>query len=175
MFVLIALLFLGLPLLELYVIFQVGASIGWLDTIGLLLVISLVGAWLVRREGIGVLTKVQRRLADGELPTKELVDGALIVFAGALMLTPGFVTDAVGLLLLVPPTRIAVRSLVIRRYRGRLQVMTVSGPGGRRGAAGFGFRPPYTDVPSTERDVVDLTRHEVNDDSPPTPPPALDS
>lgn len=162
MFPLLVLLFLVLPILELYVIIQVAGGIGGLETVGLLIVISIVGAWLVRREGLGVLRKVQLQLHQGQMPTKELVDGGLIMFAGALMLTPGFITDAVGVLLLIPPTRIVVRSVLMRRFRGRFQVTTVGRP------AGFGTGQVY-DVRSTETtEPVDLLR-----DGDPKNPPSL--
>lgn len=172
MFPVLFLLFLVVPIVELYVIVQVAGGIGVLETIGLLIVISVVGAWLVRREGIGVLRRVQAQLAQGQMPTKQIVDGGLILFAGALMLTPGFVTDALGVLLLVPPTRIAIRSILMRRFKGRVQVATpgaarFGGPFGA-GSGGFGRGPVY-DVDSTEH--VDLDR----DDEPPRPsePPSL--
>ncbi|MEM7287832.1 MAG: FxsA family protein [Actinomycetota bacterium] len=167
MFPLLVLLFIVVPIVELYVIVQVAGGIGVLETIGLLIVVSVVGAWLVRREGLGVLRKVQTQLAAGEMPTKQIVDGGLIMFAGALMLTPGFVTDAVGVLLLIPPTRIAVRTILMRRFRGRIQTVgpSAAGFGGPFGA-GFGTGPVY-DVRGTEQ--VDLER----DDAPNDPPPAL--
>ncbi len=169
MFPLLVLLFIVVPIVELYVIVQVAGGIGVLETIGLLIVVSVVGAWLVRREGMGVLRKVQQQLAAGEMPTKQIVDGGLIMFAGALMLTPGFVTDAIGVLLLIPPTRILVRGVLMRRFRGRVQTMT-AGPAGFHGGfgpgPGFGRGPVY-DVDGTEH--VDLTR----DDASPEPPPSL--
>ena len=185
MFFVLLFLFVVLPLVELYVIVEVAQGFGWLNTIGLLIVDSLVGAFLMRREGTGILRKVQTQLNAGAMPTKELVDGALIVFAGALMLTPGFVTDIVGFLLLIPPTRIAVRTFLMRRFKGRVQTFgTASFGGSPLGAAGAAGRPsgfsygrdPFYDVDATERptdrDIVDLTR---DDDTPPTAPPALDS
>ncbi len=108
------------PLLELYVIIQVAGGIGTGQTILLLVAVSVVGAWMVRRSGIGVLNQLRRRLSAGEMPGAELVDGMLILIAGAFMLTPGFLTDAVGLTLLFPPTRIIVRTLLIRRFASRI-------------------------------------------------------
>ena len=102
---LLFLLFLVIPVAELYVIFKVGAQLGWLETLALLVLISFVGAWLVRREGLSTLLRIERGLRQGKLPTNSLVDGLLILVAGALMLTPGFLTDIIGLLLLFPPTR----------------------------------------------------------------------
>ena len=128
------------PLLELYVIIQVAGGVGTGQTIGLLILVSVAGAWMVRRSGLGVLNQIQARLSRGELPAAELVDGLLILLAGALMLTPGFITDAVGLLLLFLPSRVVVRSLLMRHFAKRISVSGWSaGPGGRSGF-GFGYR-----------------------------------
>ena len=122
MLVVLAVLFLVLPIAELYVVVQVAGGIGILNTIGLLVVVSVVGAWLCRREGMGVLRRVRRSLDRYELPTRELVDGALILFAGALLLTPGFLTDCLAIVLLVPPTRAVVRGVVLRALDRRAQL-----------------------------------------------------
>jgi UPF0716 protein FxsA len=113
------LLFLVVPFVELYVIIQVGRAIGALNTIGLLVLVSVVGAWLVKREGLGVLRRAQARIEAGVMPGTELVDGVLILFAGALLLTPGFVTDCLAVLLLVPPVRAAIRTTAFRQLRRR--------------------------------------------------------
>ena len=129
------------PLLELYVIIQVADGMGTGETILLLIAVSVVGAWMVRRSGLGVLNQIQARLNRGELPAGELVDGLLILIAGALMLTPGFLTDGVGLLLLFPPTRLVVRSLLVRRFAKKITLGGWSaGPGGQ-GGFGFGYTP----------------------------------
>jgi UPF0716 protein FxsA len=112
-----ALLFLVVPLVELYVIIQVGQAIGPLNTIGILLLDSILGGWLMKREGFGVFRRIQDKLAIGQVPGTELVDGFLILFGGALMLTPGFVTDALGMLLLLPPIRAVVRGVLARRFK----------------------------------------------------------
>ena len=139
MFVLLLLALLCVPLLELYVIIQVAGGMGTGQTIVLLVVVSVVGAWMVRRSGLGVLNQIRARLSRGELPAAELVDGLLILLAGALMLTPGFITDAVGLLLLFLPTRVLVRSLLMRHFSKKITVGGWSaGPGGR-GGFGFGY------------------------------------
>jgi UPF0716 protein FxsA len=111
--VLLGVLFLVVPIAELYVILQVSHGIGVLNTIGLLILVSLLGAWLCKREGIGVWRRLQRTVDRGQLPHRELVDGALILLAGALLLTPGFLTDCVGILLLLPPTRVFFRTAVL--------------------------------------------------------------
>ncbi|MXY11061.1 MAG: FxsA family protein [Acidimicrobiaceae bacterium] len=165
-FVVLLLALLCVPLLELYVIIRVAGGVGTPETIGLLIAVSVVGAWMVRRSGLGVLNQIRVRLNRGELPTGELVDGLLILIAGALMLTPGFITDAVGLLLLFFPTRLAVRSLLLRRFARKINLHGwTAGPGGQ-GGFGFGFghapgggrrRPGGPDV----RDVDDV--REVGD------------
>jgi UPF0716 protein FxsA len=112
-------LFIVVPVVELAVIIQVGHVIGAWNTIGLLLLLSLGGAWLVKREGLGVIRRFRRQLDDGVMPGREIADGVLIVIAGALLLTPGFVTDFFGLLLLLPPVRSAIRAALLHRVARR--------------------------------------------------------
>lgn len=120
MLAVLALLFLVVPVVEIYLIVQVSAEIGFGSTLFVLIAVSIVGAWLVKYQGISVIRRVQRQLQQGSLPTDAVIDGGLVLLAGVLMLTPGFLTDAVGLILLVPPTRAVVRSVLKRRYSNRL-------------------------------------------------------
>jgi UPF0716 protein FxsA len=113
---LILALFIVVPLVEIYVIVQVGHAIGVLDTLGLLILVSFVGAWLTRHEGFVVLRRLRAQLEAGRTPTAELIDGVLVLVAGVLMLVPGFVTDAIGLLVLFPPTRALLRAYLRRRF-----------------------------------------------------------
>jgi UPF0716 protein FxsA len=129
MALLILLLLIALPLVELVVIIQVGASIGALNTIGLLILFTLVGGWLAKREGLGIVNRMRRAQEAGVAPSKELTDAALILLAGGLFMFPGFVTDALGLLLLVPPIRIGVRTLALRQLRARGDVIVVRSGG----------------------------------------------
>ena len=125
--------FLVVPIIELYLFVEVSSMIGFGAALLWIVGVSVVGAWLVKREGLSALRRANTKVSRGELPTDELIAGILILFAGALMLTPGFLTDAFGLLLLFPPTRAIVRN----RLRSRFS----SGPiliGGRFGAAPFG-------------------------------------
>lgn len=112
--------FFAVPFMELAVIIAVGRELGIVDTLVLLFVISVVGAWLAHRQGLGVLRAIRRELDAGRLPARHLVDGALLLVAGALLLTPGFLTDAVALLLLLPPTRAGVRAALERRFEVRV-------------------------------------------------------
>ncbi|MGH9113118.1 MAG: FxsA family protein [Acidimicrobiales bacterium] len=125
MALLLVLLFFVAPIVELAVIVQVAGSIGVPNTIGLLVAVSIVGAWLAKREGLGVLRRIQAATARGETPSREVADGALILLAGALMIAPGFISDAVALLLLAPPTRAIFRGAVLRAIgkRGGLTVI----------------------------------------------------
>jgi UPF0716 protein FxsA len=116
----LALVFLVVPIAELAVVIKVGQWLGVADTLALLILISLVGAWLAKREGIGVWRRIQRQLELGRMPSNELIDGLLILFAGALLLTPGFLTDVLGILLLLPPTRRTIRRVLRRRFAWRI-------------------------------------------------------
>lgn len=125
MFAALALLFLVVPFAELYVLIQVGQVIGAAWTILVLVVISLVGSWLVKREGMNTLRRAQEQVRMGAVPGTELVDGVLILFAGALLLTPGFLTDIVGVLLLIAPVRRSLRGVARRRLARRMNIIEV--------------------------------------------------
>ena len=123
------------PLLEIYVLTRVGALLGLVPTLVLLLVVSLLGAALLRKEGRRTWRALQGALATGKLPTREIADGGLVVFGGALLLTPGFLTDIVGLACVLPGSRAVMRRLLLRVLMTRL---TGGLLGGRAGAV-----PPW--------------------------------
>lgn len=143
---LLVLLFIIVPLAELYVIIQVGQAIGAVPTIALLLLDSLLGSLLLRSQGRAVWRRFQTTLAAGRPPAREVVDGALVIGGGALLLTPGFITDIFGVLFLLPPTRAVVRGGILRHARSRLFV-------GLAGRAGRGEARRDYDVDSTAHDV----------------------
>ncbi len=167
MFRILALLFLVVPILEIYIIIQVGSLVGGWNAIGLMILISIVGAWMVRREGLSLIGRIQRQLSEGSLPTKELVDGLLVATAGALMLTPGFLTDAFGLFCLFPPTRAIIRTVLIARFAGRVQVAGAGfggfGTGGPGGPADTGFTG-FTGGFRVGGDIVDVGEATVQPD-----------
>jgi UPF0716 protein FxsA len=105
-------LFIGVPLLEIYVLIQVGQVIGPWWTILLLVLDSILGTWLIKREGSRAWQALRQALETGRMPGKELADGALILVGGTLMLSPGFVTDLLGILLILPVTRPAARRVL---------------------------------------------------------------
>jgi UPF0716 protein FxsA len=116
-------IFIGVPFAEIYVLLQVGHAIGVLDTLALLILVSMVGAWLAKREGLGVIRRVQQSVQAGRVPGVELIDGFLILMAAALMITPGFLTDIVGILLLLPPVRVGMRRAVRRYFAHRIEIL----------------------------------------------------
>ena len=111
------LLFVVVPIAELYTIIKVGGAIGFLNTFGLIVLVAVVGSWLMKREGLRVWRRFNETLAAGGVPTREIVDGVLVLAAGALMLTPGFITDVFGVLLIFPPTRAVFRGYILRRTK----------------------------------------------------------
>jgi UPF0716 protein FxsA len=146
---LLILLLIVVPLAELYVIVQVGQAIGVLWTIGLLLLSSIIGAALLRSQGRSVWRRFRVALASGRPPARETVDGALVIVGGALMLVPGFITDAIGALLLLPPSRTTVRRVILRRAGGRL----FAGLGTVGGAASRARTRQDYDVDATAREI----------------------
>lgn len=130
----LVLLFLVMPLAELFVLIQVGQLIGVWWTILLLIADSVIGAWIVRREGARAWTALQSALAAGKMPSTEIADGALILLGGAMMLTPGFVTDILGVVLILPVTRPFFRRILATVVQKRLVTAAMPstfGPGAR--------------------------------------------
>jgi UPF0716 protein FxsA len=148
-------LFILLPIAEIYVIVKVGEAIGILPTLALLIVDGFLGAALARSQGRGAWIRFNRALAEGRVPAREVFDGAMIIVGGAFLLAPGFITDAIGLLLLLPPTRAAFRGLVARMARRRLTVAPriIFFGGSARGPA-----PPSYDVEGSAREVDEPER-----------------
>src|SRR5262245_25165303 len=129
------------PLVEIYVFIPVGQAIGALWTIALLVLDSILGSLLMRSQGRTAWRRFNAAIAEGRIPAREVLDGALVIFGGALLLTPGFVTDIFGALFLVPPTRSVIRRVLVRRFTGRIYVAT---PGRRNG--GFDVDGSATEV-----------------------------
>jgi UPF0716 protein FxsA len=107
------------PLVELYVIYKVGHAIGAVPTLAILAADSLLGAWLMRSQGRAVWRRFNETLRAGQIPHREILDGVLVIFGGAFLITPGFITDIFGVALLLPPTRPLFRRLIERRIGAR--------------------------------------------------------
>lgn len=123
-------LFIVVPIVELYVIIQIGSWIGVVPTIALLLADALLGSLLLRHQGRGAWRRFNAALAERRFPGREVADGLLIAIGGTLLLTPGFVTDIVGLIFLIPPTRAIVRRLMRGFVGRRFLIVGAPGPGG---------------------------------------------
>jgi UPF0716 protein FxsA len=123
---LLLVVFIVVPLAELYVILRVGDSIGWGWTILILAADSILGSVLLKTQGRAVWRRFNTELERGRMPHREVIDGVLVIFGGAFLITPGFITDVIGLLLLIPPTRSVIRGIVVRRL-GRRFVTSVAG------------------------------------------------
>ena len=117
---LLLVLFLVVPAIEIYVLIQVGQAIGPLPTVILLIADAMVGTWLFKREGRKAWTALTDAIAAHRVPGKEVADGALVVVGGAFLITPGFVSDVVGVLCLLPPTRALLRGVLTRIVTVRL-------------------------------------------------------
>ncbi len=119
---LVVLIFIIVPIAELYVIIKVGEAIGLIPTLVLLLLDALLGSMLLGQQGRAAWIRFNRALAENRLPHKEVFDGVLIIFGGALLITPGFISDIFGLVLLIPPTRAIVRAIASRLVRRRMAI-----------------------------------------------------
>ncbi len=115
------LLFAVIPVIEVYLLIKVGSLIGALPTVALLLAISMAGAWLVRHQGFEIMRRIQSELAQGRLPAAELLDGAMVLVGGVLLVTPGFFTDFLGLFFLIPFTRALIKQFVGLWLQRRLE------------------------------------------------------
>ncbi len=130
---LLFILLLAIPVLELWIIVQVAGELGLPLTLVSLIAISMAGAWLLKQQGMATWRRLQTTIRSGGVPTQEVTDGGLILMGGAFLLTPGFLTDAVGIILLLPPTRATIKAAARRwwaaRARRKLSGTAPRGPG----------------------------------------------
>lgn len=152
------LLFVVLPIAELALLIRIGQAIDWPATIAIVLLTGVIGSALARWQGLKVVREIQTKLAAGELPGRALFDGALILFAGAVLITPGVITDLLGFMLLLPPVRSLLASQLQGFALGRFKVQ-VGGLGGGLGGLGEpgglgGERPPHAEG---HGEVIDVT------------------
>lgn len=149
------LLFTVVPLIELYLLIEVGTRIGTEATIGIVLTTGLLGAVLAKSEGLRVLRNWQESIAKGQLPKEGVMSSVLVLVGGVLLVTPGVLTDLTGILLLVPPTRRAIASVLRKRLQARMQVqtfdMTMGPPTGRPPGPGAPGPGSVIDVDASER------------------------
>lgn len=137
MFPILLLLFIFVPIIEIGLFIQVGGFLGLWPTIALVLITAFVGASLVRSQGIQTLMSVQGRLQQGEMPAQQILEGVMLAVAGVLLLTPGFMTDALGMLVLLP----APRAMIAKKMMEKMVVKNMSGGFHAGGQTGFGQSP----------------------------------
>ncbi|WP_215406580.1 FxsA family protein [Vibrio gigantis] len=137
MFPILLLLFIFVPIIEIGLFIQVGGFLGLWPTIALVLITAFVGASLVRSQGIQTLMSVQGRLQQGEMPAQQILEGVMLAVAGVLLLTPGFMTDALGMLVLLP----APRAMIAKKMMEKMVVTNMSGGFHAGGQGGFGQSP----------------------------------
>ena len=116
------LLFMLIPIVEMWILIEVGGWIGALPTIGLVVLTAMIGLSLLKQQGLSTLLRARRKMDEGAIPASELVSGVMIAVGGALLLTPGFVTDALGFALLIPQTRQWLLFKLIDRYRDKIVI-----------------------------------------------------
>ena len=121
MFFKLLVLFVSVPLIEIAILVKLGESLGFWTTMGIVLITGVVGATLAKMEGLRVYNKIQRELQAGQMPSEGLIDGLMILVAGVVLMTPGFFTDAFGLLLLIPWSRAAIKNWLRKKFEGRIQ------------------------------------------------------
>lgn len=137
------LIFFLTPVVEMYLLIEVGGYIGTLPTIGLVMITAVIGIALLKRQGLATLTRGVSRLQNGELPAREMVEGLLLAVAGALLLTPGFVTDSIGFVLLTPVLRAMVADRVLARVEVMEATATIYQNRGGQNQGGVQFRREY--------------------------------
>jgi UPF0716 protein FxsA len=138
-------LFILVPIAELAILIQVGQAIGVWWTIALLIADSILGSLLMRSQGRAAWRRFNDAIRTGRVPAREVLDGVLVIFGGALLLTPGFLTDVLGLVLLLPPTRAVVRAILVRRLGHRI-VASVAAPPRAPRAPHYGVEGHAVDV-----------------------------
>lgn len=141
--------FLAIPLIEIGLFIQIGGAIGMPLTLLIVVLTAILGTWLVRSQGILAMGQLRSSFSELRDPTEPLVHGAMILFAGALLLTPGFFTDTIGFALLIPP----VRQAVYKTLRSRVEIKS------------FAPRPPEAGYGHSNSDVLDGEYHDITGDN----------
>ncbi|MCK4241612.1 MAG: membrane protein FxsA [Candidatus Atribacteria bacterium] len=115
------LLFIIVPVVELYVLIEIGRKIGTLPTVGIIILTGILGAYLVKSQGFLILRKIQNDLNEGILPGDSLIQGAIILAGGILLITPGFITDTIGFVFLIPTGREVVKKYLLKWLKGKIR------------------------------------------------------
>ena len=151
MFGRLLLLFIGVPVLELLIFLLLGSKIGITPTLAIIVITAILGAYLTKSQGLKALKKYQLALSEGRLPHEEVIDGVLILVAGAVLLTPGFLTDAIGFSLLIPPAREFFKAVTKAKLKDRVKVV-----GQEMGATDQSKAAAGPRVINVEAEVIDI-------------------
>jgi UPF0716 protein FxsA len=151
----LAALFVVVQIIEIWLLIQVGQAIGGWQTLLLLVLDSLLGAWLLRREGRRTWRAFRLALEERRVPAREVADGVLVIIGGTLLITPGFLSDIVGLLFLLPPTRAAIRPVLTRLFARRFGVGSLVAGTGSRGRPSSAYPDPNPHPTVVEGEVVE--------------------
>ena len=143
--------FIAVPLIEITLFIQVGGAIGLWPTLAIVVITAILGTWLVRSQGLRAMGELRSSFSNLKDPTEPLVHGAMILFSGALLLTPGFFTDAVGFALLIP----GIRQALYQTIRARVNIQSFGTPGGQQA---------HSPRPDGQGDVIDGEFHEISEE-----------
>jgi UPF0716 protein FxsA len=164
--------FIGVPLVEIAVFVQVGGWIGLLPTLALVVLTAVLGTWQLRAQGLATLLRARNQVDRGALPARELFDGACLLVAGALLLTPGFVTDIAGFLLFLPLVRNRLREILARYVQANMKTRHFVSAGGGAGDGGEEVGPKGAGAPGrAQGPIIDGEFRDVSDTAPPQRPP----
>jgi UPF0716 protein FxsA len=163
----LAALFVVVQIIEIWLLIQVGQAIGGWQTLLLLVLDSLLGAWLLRREGRRTWRAFRLALEERRVPAREVADGVLVIIGGTLLITPGFLSDIVGLLFLLPPTRAAIRPVLTRLFARRFGVGSLVAGTGSRGRPSSAYPDPNPHPTVVEGEVVERPAEGRQHEGPP--------
>ncbi len=155
MFPVLALIFLVVPVIEIYILIQVGQVIGALWTVFFVVLTAVIGVQLLKRQGLSTLSRAQMKMNQGEMPAQELLEGMALMMAGAFLLTPGFFTDAFGFILLIPTTRRLMIRAIFERMKASGRFVSINPAGSN---------PYQSDQSGRSGDVIDGVNYRKEDD-----------
>lgn len=156
--------FIIVPIAEMWILLEVGERLGALPTILLVMLTAAIGIALLRRQGVSTLARAQQRMQDGQMPAQEMIEGIALAVGGALLLTPGFMTDALGFACLIPASRRKLAALAVAQFaRGRMSVHSESYTHSTRGAPPFKPAEPDKAAPSQPSNVIEGEYKELDD------------
>ncbi len=163
MFFNLLLLFIVVPIIELLILFRIGGLLGAINTFTVIIITGVIGAYLAKRQGLIILKKIQTSIGEGKIPAAEVVDGLIILVAGAVLLTPGFLTDITGFLLLLPFGRNLVTLWLIKKFTTMIKSGKISGSDSGHFAFNMTSHSEKETIQTHKSDVIDVESRQIND------------